>query len=214
MDKVLVFTREEKWENLRDDIQERVSWKVFPGVKQPVMECVVDSNNEVELCAVTELVHAGIYLVYDSINMQQLKPLLDNCPQDNLFILIHNHGCKMEDFSPWQQQCLIKKGKHENFDSDLYLPAFDIITDADGNKLERIIKRIFTPVNEAALELLNECLVPKRNLEESSAFGILYQKEEFRKELEEFRKKYDASSNLKDYKAELEQLRDLFFGCQ
>ena len=209
MDKVLVFTNEEKWENLQDDIQERVSWKIFPGVKQPVMECVLNSNNEVELCAVTELVHAGIYLVYDSINMQQLKPLLDNCPQDNLYILIHNHGCKMEDFCPWEQQCLIKKGKHENYNSELYLPAFDIITDNDGHKLERIIKRIFMPIKEAALELLSECLEPKINLEESNAYLTLCQKEELRPELEAFKMKYDASENYGDYKEDLARLRNI-----
>ena len=70
------------------------------------------------------------------------------------------------------------------------------------------------PLKEAALELLNECLVPKRNLDESNAYGILYQKEELRKELDEFRKKYDASSNLKEYEADLERLRDLVLDCQ
>lgn len=212
MDKVLVFTNEEKWENLQDDIQERVSWKIFPGVKQPVMECVVNSNNEVELCAVTELAHDGIYLVYDSINMQQLKSLLDNCPDDNIYILIHNHGRKMEDFSLWKQQCMIKMGKHENHPQNLYLPAFDIITDNDGHKLERIIKRIFMPIKEAALELLSECLEPKINLEESNAYLTLCQKEELKPELEAFKKKYDASENYSDYKEDLDRLGNILIG--
>lgn len=206
MDKVLVFTSEEKWENLQDDIQERVNWDIFPNEKQPITECVVNSNNEVELSPVKELAHAGIYLVYDIVNMQQLKPLLDNCADDNIYILIHNHGRKMEDFSPWQQQCMIKTGKHENYDKDLYLPTFDIITDANGNKLERIIKKIFQPIKEAALDLLSECLVPKSNLEESDAYFTLCQKEEFRPELEAFKKKYDASESYSDYKEDLDRL--------
>lgn len=212
MDKVLVFTSEEKWENLQDDIQERVNWDIFPNEKQPITECVVNSNNEVELSPVKELAHAGIYLVYDSVNMQQLKALLDNCPNDNLYILIHNHGRKMEDFSPWKQQCMIKMGKHENHPQNLYLPAFDIITDADGNKLERIIKRIFMPIKEAALELLSECLEPKINLEESNAYLTLCQKEELKPELEAFKKKYDASENYSDYKEDLDRLSNILIG--
>ena len=92
----------------------------------------------------------------------------------------------MEDFCPWEQQCLIKKGKHENYNSELYLPAFDIITDNDGHKQERIIKRIFMPIKEAALELLSECLEPKINLEESIAYLTLCQKEELKPELEAY----------------------------
>lgn len=208
MDKVLVFTNEEKWENLQD-IPERVNWDMFPEEKQPVMECVVNPNNEVKLCAVTELTHAGIYLVYDSIDMQQLKPLLDNCSNDNLYILIHTHGRKTEEFGPWQQHCMVKKGKHENFASDLYLPVFDIITDSEGEKTERIIKSIFMTYEEAVLELLNECRCPNRNLDNSQAFLALCQKAEVKKELEEFKKVYKSCKCYSEYQMDLEQLRKL-----
>lgn len=207
MDKVLVFTNEEKWENLQD-VPDRVNWNNFPEENQPVMECVVKSNNEVELCPVTELAHAAIYLVYDDINMEQLKPLLNNCSQDKLYVLIHNHGRQMEDFGPWLQHCLIKikRGKHENFTKDRYLPAFEIITDTEGNKLERIIDKVFTPQKEAVLELMNECLVPQKKLESIHAYQMLC-KDGFASVLEEFRKKYETCRSYDEYKQDLVDLR-------
>lgn len=212
MDKVLVFTSEEKWGNLQDNIQERVSWDIYPNEKQPITECVVNSNKKVELCPVKELAHAGIYLVYDSINMLQLKPLLDNCPNDNIYILIHNLGRKEEDFAPWKDHCYILKGKHENYAEELYLPVFEIITDDEGDKLQRIVKSIFMPIEEAVTELLHECHVPQKNLAESNSYRILYRKEEFKKDLDEFKKKYEASDSFDEYKEDLGKLRDLVFG--
>lgn len=207
MDKVLVFTNAEKWENLQD-VPDRVNWDNFPEDNQPVMECVVNSNNEVELCPVTELADAAIYLVYDDINMKQLKPLLDNCTQDKLYVLIHNHGHQMEDFGPWLQQCMIKikRGKHENFPKDLYLPAFEIITDSEGNKLERIIDKVFTPQKEAVLELMNECLVPQKKLESIRAYQMLCE-DGFKSVLEVFRKKYESCRSYDEYKQDLVDLR-------
>ena len=107
---------------------------------------------------------------------------------------------------------MIKMGKHENYAKDLYLPTFDIITDGEGNKLERIIKKIFQPIEEAALELLSECLVPKNKLEESDAYFTLSQKEEFRPELEAFKMKYDASEKYSDYEEDLARLRSILIG--
>ena len=205
MDKVLVFTNEEKWENIQD-VPDRVNWNNFTEENKPFMECVVNSNNEVELCPVTRLSHAGIYLVYDDINMVQLKPLLDSCPNDNLYVLIHNHGRKMEDFNPWHQQCIIKKGMHENFPRDLYLPAFDINTDTEGNKLERIIDKVFTAQKEAVLELLNECLVPKKKLKTIHAYQLLCENG-FESVLEVFRKKYETCNSFDEYKQDLVDLR-------
>lgn len=92
------------------------------------------------------------------------------------------------------------------------LTRFDIITDGDGNKLERIIKRIFMPIKEAALELLSECLEPKINLEESIAYLTLCQKEELKPELEAFKKKYDASENYSDYKEDRDRLSNILIG--
>lgn len=216
MNKALVFTNKESWVNISRKIRNRVKWNdSYPDGNMPV-RYVDYQNGEVTLKGVAELSEEGVYLVYDMIDMQLLKQLLDGCEHDNLYVLIHTKGNykKKEDFDQWQNVCHfeIKKGLHAS--TPYYTPLFDILTDAEGNKLERSIKRIFMPLKEAALELLNECLVPKRNLDESNAYGILYQKEELRKELDEFRKKYDASSNLNDYKADLERLRDLVLGCQ
>ena len=218
MNKVLVFTNKDSWGGISRSIRNRVKWNdSYPDGNMSV-RYVDYQNGESTLKGVSELSEEGVYLVYDKIDRQLLKQLLDGCEHDSLYVLIHSNGDynKKEVFDPWQNVCHIeiKEGLHVFSSAKYYTPLFDILTDAEGNKLERSIKRIFMPLKEAALELLNECLVPKRNLDESNAYGILYQKEELRKELDEFRKKYDASSNLKDYEADLERLRDLVLGCQ
>ena len=51
------------------------------------------------------------------------------------------------------------------------------------------------------------------NPNESNAFRAIYQMEEFRKELEEFAKKYEASEKLIDYKEDLERLQNRIRNC-
>ncbi len=213
MDKVLVFTNKDSWGCISRGIRNRVKWASFPDVSNPVW--YVDyQNGEVLLKEVTDLSEEGVYLVYDTIDLQQLKQLFDKYPQDHLYVLIHSKGRKKADLEPWKETyCLeIREGLHVFSSAKFYTPLFDIVTDADGNKLERIIKRIFMPIKEAALELLSECLEPKINLEESNAYLTLCQKEELKPELEAFKKKYDASENYSDYKKDLDRLGNILIG--
>ena len=195
MDKILIFTNAQKWRNISVEIRDRVKWDSFPNDNCPVMECA-----------------PGIYLVYDDIDDTRLRHLFENSSDDQYYVLIHTQGRQQEVFEPWKDRCLIERGRHENDPDELYLPVFDIITDDEGDQLQRIVKSIFMPIEEAVTELLHECHVPKRNLAESNSYRILYRKEEFRKDLDEFKKKYEVSESFDEYKEDLGKLRDLVFG--
>lgn len=207
MDKVLVFTNKDSWVCISRGIRNRVKWAFYPEGNKPAW--YVDyRNGEVILKEAIDLSEEGVYLVYDTIDHQKLKQLLNNCAHDNLYVLIHSKGCKKADFEPWKELCCIeiKEGLHSSLKENHYTPLFDIVTDTDGNKLERIIRRIFMPIKEAALELQSECLVPHKNLKESDAYITLCQKEELRKDLEEFRLKYESCNSYSEYKSDLDLL--------
>lgn len=187
MNKVLIFTNKSSWIGISDEIRDRVEWKSYPNMTNPIMECV-----------------SGVYLVYDSIGINKLKDIFEACADDFFYILIHTKGHGKEVFAPWRQFCYILKGKHENDNEDLYLPTFDILTDENDNKLRRIINSIF--LNNALIELLNECYAPNNNLDNSNAYRALRQDEEIRDDLESFKRKYETSKKLVDY---LEDLRGL-----
>ena len=195
MNKVLVFTNEVSWRIISDKIRDRVEWNPYPNGNNPVMECSSD-----------------VYLVYDSIDDIRLNHILDNYSDDYFYILIHTSGRQIKDFTPWKNRCYILKGKHENTPQNLYNPVFDIITDKEGDKQNRIIKSVF--VKNAITVLVDECNVP-HNMKpnESNAFRAIYQMKEFRKELEEFTKKYEASDKLMDYKEDLECLQNKIRNC-
>ena len=195
MNKVLVFTNKNSWRGISDKIRDRVEWNSYPNGNNPIMEC-----------------SSGVYLVYDSIDDIHLNQFFNVCSNDYFYILIHTSGRKKEDFAPWKDRCYILKGKHENSLNCLYNPIFDIITDKEGDKQNRIIMSFF--VKNAILVLVNECNVPRNmNPNESNAFRAIYQMEEFRKELEEFAKKYEASAKLIDYKEDLERLQNRIRNC-
>lgn len=200
MNRILVFTNEISWRGISDKIRDKVEWNPYPNKNNPLMECA-----------------PGVYLVYDNIDDIKLNQLFEDGSIEHFYILLHTSGRKIKDFDSWQDCCFIKTGKHENNDFDLYKPTFEIIVDQEGNKLERIVKKVFMPIKEAAIELLNECLVPikpLKKLEESIAYCTLYQKEEYRNDLEEFKKKYETSKSFNEYKEEFEHLKKVFFECQ
>lgn len=195
MNKILIFTNESSWRCISDGIRDRVEWNPYPNENYPVMECT-----------------PGVYLVYDSIDDTGLKHLFEDCSNDYYYILIHTRGRQQEDFILWQDRCFIMRGKHDNNVKYYYNPVFDIITDVEGNKIERIVNTIFMPFEQAFSDLLHECLVPHKKLDDSNAYSILSQKEEIRGVLEEFKEKYEASENFCEYKEDWERMRNVIAG--
>lgn len=210
MDKVLIFTNENSWNNITKKIRDKVNWDTYPNNNSPIMQCVVNNDGKVDLYSKPDFNEAGIYLIYDEINMAQLSQLLDKCKNDSLYILLHSYKegrRRPEDFTPWERHCYIERGLHDNDDSFKYKPTFKIITDSEGNKTDRIIKNIFAPLEEAAMELLYICTVPKKKIEETDAYRTLIQNEKYRNLLEKFKIKYDSCNNFDEYKDEWEKLR-------
>ncbi|MCR4848499.1 MAG: hypothetical protein K5920_06620 [Bacteroidales bacterium] len=195
MDKVFVLTNISSWRNISEEIRDRVKWNPYPNENNPVLQCV-----------------PGIYLVYDSIDDNRLNQLFNESQNDHLYILIHTHGHQYEKFDQWKDRCSIKRGKHENNREDLYFPVFEIIADSDGDKVGRIIKAVFMTYEEAVAELLNECLSPKKNLDDSNAYITVCQKDEVKKALEDFKKVYESRDSFDGYQEDLEQLRKLLVG--
>lgn len=187
MNNVLILTNKSSWIGISYTIRKRIVWDSYPNATNPIMECV-----------------PGVYLVYDGIGVDKLKDFFEAHADDFFYILIHTKGHGKEVFAPWRQRCYILKGKHENYNEDLYFPTFDILTDEHDNKLRRIINSIF--VNNALIELPDECFAPNNNLDDSNAYRALSQDEEIRDDLESFKMKYNASKKRTDY---LEVLRGL-----
>lgn len=220
MNKLLVFTNAERWNQIKGEFfVEETQWNIpYNSIADAQVLKYGIQNGTAILHPISNLSikEAGVYFVYDLISESVLKQLQKQCTDDNLYVLVHTRGVAR---SNWEEGVHVLEGNHDTSDEHYYYPLFDKLTiimdsDTEVGKLDEVVKLLFKPLQEAASEFLNECLVPKRNLDESNAYGILYQKEELRKELDEFRKKYDASSNLKDYEANLERLRDLVLDCQ
>lgn len=214
MDKVLLLTNFDSWYlGIPSKIRKRVSWdeETYPNKNNPIVLCVTTKGSGATLQPVGDLSSEGVYLVFDGINRAKLDAMLDACEQnhDRVFILYHSSGYYNHPsaFSPWKQ-LFPKKGMHEEGKQNLYEPAFDKLTDSEGDKLYRIIDAVFMPSYEAVLDLLQECLVPNKNLEQLPCYQTLSE-EGFAETLEVFRKKYESSKNLCEYKEDLAGLRDL-----
>lgn len=215
MNKVLVFTNKSSWGIISDNIRERLGWSIYPNKNNPVMKCSDNSNGKVVLSAVSELADASVYLVYDRIDRNLLKQLLDNCRQDVLCVLIHTPGENMErvayeDFISWKDKTIVIQGMHENSEETHYYPLFKILADKEGEKVERIIKSEFMPF--AASDLLNDCLVPKTQIDKSPAYQILSEGG-FKEDLDAFRNKYMSCNQINDYRQDLLELRDKLKKC-
>ena len=218
MNKVLVFTNAQRWNQLKAEFDvDDVLWnaKYNTIADKLLLKYSIDNGTAVlhELSKIT-IEQEGIYFVYDKINERELKQILLQCNNDDVFVLLHSEGVTGNVFGPNVQ---VLYGNHDTEDMHYYYPLFDLLTrveagDTEADKIICIINKIFEVYKEAALELLIECLEPKINLEESNAYLTLCQKEELKPELEAFKKKYDASENYSDYKEDLDRLGNILIG--
>lgn len=218
MNKVLIFTNAQRWNQLKaefdvDDVLWNAKYNAIADklvLKYSIVNGTAVLQEPLKLSADQE----GIYFVYDKINEREFKPILGQCNNDDVFVLLHSEGITGNVFGPNAQ---VLYGNHDTEDRHFYYPLFDLLTrveagDSEADKLICIINKIFKVFKEAALELLSECLEPKTNLEESNAYLTLCQKEELKPELEAFKKKYEASENYSDYKEDLDRLSNILIG--
>ena len=218
MNKVLVFTNPQRWNQLKAQFDvDNSLWNARYNTiaeKMVLKYGIKDGTAVLEELPKLTFEEEGIYFVYDQIDETKLKQLLGQCANDEVFALIHTNGVRKESLS---DDIIVLHGNHDTEDNHYYFPLFDSLTgvekyDTEADKIIWIINNIFKVYKEAALELLSECLEPKINLEESNAYLTLCQKEELKPELEAFKKKYDASENYSDYKEDLDRLSNILIG--
>ena len=216
MDKVLVFTNYESWYRGLPKITERVDWyDSYPELINPLVKCVTEQGTETILQPVDNLSSSGVYLVFDQIDRSILATLLDDCKQNNdrLFILLHSRGfyTQPHDFETWKEICSFAKGIHESGIKHKYELVFDILTDKEGDQLNRIINSIFMPLNNAIHCFLEECMEPKKKLSNILSYHILCE-QGFKNELDAFLKKYESCQKSSEYAEDWDRLNDLLRG--
>jgi hypothetical protein len=170
--KVLVFTCYDKWSvNLPNSVKIPEWADSYPDdSRHPIKECVFNPEsptpNTLEDIDVDCLGDkTGVFLVFDDINPKgDVFKKLKQCDGQDLFILAHTSGkCKTECFVGWE--AFVLEGSHQPDAKFHYTPLFEILTDNEGNKLNRIIDKVFKPYNklEIVLQFLHGCMTPNND---------------------------------------------------
>lgn len=207
--KILVLTQQNKWyNNISARYDEHIDieqWKNdYPIDSVPVKKCDFIDGKAV-LCEIDLNNFAneeGVFLVYDSItNPEVLELLKEQCKGCELYLLIHRNGnLQKNDFNDWNVK-EFREGSHTYQLSDYYVTVFNILTDKEPDKLERIIDKVFAPNLEIVLRFLNHCLVPDSEREYAELKATLLERlpndSEAKKALDNFPKQ-----------TKLEELRD------
>ena len=163
MNKVLLFTNAERWYDLcpRFNVDE-VEWNQrFQNIEKDIIyRSSVNSDNIaiLETLPNMSMYSDGVYLVYDSININTLSTLLNQCKQDNLYILTHNTGVGADIINTFDLYCTVLKGAHDGLSKHFYEKAFKILSDDKPDKTNRIIQYVF--FHDAAKVFLLGCMVP------------------------------------------------------
>lgn len=137
----------------------------YPKPARPIVR-FESINNQVRLIPVilsqqpiTE--EEGAFLVYDELykeNQKEFELLQKQCSGDTLYILAHKNGVyPTEKFANWGCKGY-KEESHMPDSSNAYSKFFDILTDSDDDKMNRIINQVFRPLLDAALGLLHLCM--------------------------------------------------------
>ena len=147
----------------------------------------------------------GIFLVYDNIDNDRFETLKEQCNGDKVFVLTHTTGnCQQNHFNDWNMNPVVLSGSHTNDKADFYNPLFNILTDKDGDKMERILNTIFLPQDnlDVVLRFLHLCLVPNPGNEFTELKSFILDKLPDNSEAKEALTSYPKQSSL-------EELRDL-----
>lgn len=213
MNKVLVFTNAQRWNQLKpqfdtDDslwnakyntIAEKLVLKYGINDEKAILE-------ELPNLAIDE---EGIYFVYDTIDATNLKQLLSQCADDEMFALIHDSGINK---SCLGDGLIVLKGCHDTEDDHYYYPLFDLLTsveecDTVAEKMYRIIDEIF--LDEVIIEFLQEFSQPGKDMEKSSRYRTISNIDRYKEALATFKKKYEPSQSFEEYKEDLFKLREV-----
>ena len=207
MDKVFIFTCIDRWVGISKKIRTRVPLWTENYPKTGCFISLCDCSNpgsEASLVPIEDIGAEGVYLLYDDMPTNDLDVLFRSCQNDKKYILIHTNGkSSTYDFGQWNN-CVVRHGMHENYPTEKYYCVFDILTDNEDNKLQRIIDKVFAPLTDKVLQFLHGCLIPQnQNVEFRSAWNMLQaalvNNPTLHDALENFMRIYDSSPNEEGY---------------
>lgn len=205
MNKILVFTNKTSWRGISKAIRTIVNWdNSYPNETNPITFYTVNRS----LQPVDNLSEEGVYLVYDAIDIERLRLMLNQCPDDIFFVLIHSKP-DAGVFSDWNKQSVVIPGMHENDDELKYYPLFKILADNELDKTNRIIRKIF--METIISNFTDGCRYPKNNSNQFRlAYNILRQNPCLKDYLDDFMSLYEKSDNRSDYIDKLNALNKKF----
>ena len=205
MNIVLVFTNNYSWQGISELVTGRVDWDdSYTNSTNPLTFCTTNRT----LQSVDNISEEGVYLVYDDIDANRLRLILDQHSDDVFFILTHSQP-KPIVFNDWNKQSVVISGMHDNEDNHVYYPLFKILTDDKPDKTNRIIKNVFIETVKANFK--NGCKYPKNNSDQFAlALKILREQPVLKGAVDEFMSVYEQSDSFGAYKEHFEKLkRDL-----
>lgn len=199
--KVLVFTKIGGWDNMFLTIRKRVNKKEwaasYPSQNSGIVRFESIDNKAklvpVDLNQQSIIGEDGIFLVYDElyeVKPTEFESLKEQCSGDTIYILAHKNGkYPTEKFANWGCKGY-KEESHLPDPGNSYSKFFDILTDSEGKKRNRIINQVFQPVLELVLRFLHGCLGDARNPEFDKAYKELCSIEDVNGCVTEFYEKY------------------------
>lgn len=198
MNKILVFTNKTSWHCIKRTIRQRVDWEnAYPNDKNLITLCTTNQTGDLVLQSVDELYEEGVYLVFDEIDYESLRLLLDPCPNDIYYILVHSRP-DVNNFAVWGERSVVIRGRHENNLNDKYYPLFNILTDDNTDKTNRIIKSVFMETVKS--NFLSGCRFPNNNNNQFRlACRILCENPNLKKDMTEFLSLYEHCHNRNEY---------------
>ena len=210
MDKILVFTNYDSGYQGLPAVKKIDDWyDLYPDESHPIVLCLYDDQIKAPLLqSVSGFPNEGIYLVFDKIESSLLDKFLCECEQknDRICVLTHSRGnyADLSYFNKWNNVYPLR-GMHIEGNKYWYEPVFDIIINPyENNKLNRIINTIFLP--EVIQNFLSECLVPNKNLRNTTSYHFLSHGG-FENALGSFLDKYESSNIPQDYKEDYTKLK-------
>lgn len=207
MNKILVFTNKVSWRGIKRTIRQRVDWEnTYPNDQNLIKLCTTNQSGELVLQSVDELSEECVYLVFDEIDYESLRLLLDPCPNDIYYILVHSRP-DVNSFAVWGERSVVIRGSHENNLNDKYYPLFNILTDDNTDKTNRIIKSVFMKTVKS--NFLSGCRFPNNNNNQFRlACRILCENPNLKEDMDVFLSLYKNCHNRNEYLEPYNKLRE------
>ena len=114
MNKILVFTNPIRWNQLKNEFDvDKTLWNAQYNtiVEKLVLKYdIVDGKAVLKNLPELSVKEEGIYFVYDQIDEAHLKNILGQCVNDEVFVLVHTSGVKMNSLG---QNIIAIQGNHD-----------------------------------------------------------------------------------------------------